>query len=128
GERAGPRVWASITSHGRAPERAQRVGFGDVAAAAGGLVAGDEGGPCFLADAVADPLAGLVTAAAVAEALGAGGHWLLDAALAPMAATVAGPLLDVSRLEAAAPRARPIARPAPAPGADTRAVLAELGS
>ena len=43
-------------------------------------------GPCFLADAVADPLAGLVAAAAVMEALAAGGRWLLDVALAPLAA------------------------------------------
>jgi hypothetical protein len=127
-EPAGPRVWASITSHGRAPGQAQRVGFGDVAAAAGGLMAGDDRGPCFLADAVADPLGGLVTAAAVAEALAAGGHWLLSAALAPMAATAAGPLLDVSGLDVAPPRARPVSRPAPAWGSDTRAVLAELGS
>ena len=74
------------------------MGFGDVAAAAGGLVAGDAQGPCFLADAVADPLTGLVTAAAVLEALGAGGRWLIDAAMAPMAAAVAGPLIDVAGL------------------------------
>ena len=56
------------------------------------------GGPCFLADAVADPLAGLVAAAAVLEALAAGGRWLIDAAMAPMAAAVAGPaLVDVAR-------------------------------
>ena len=81
--RAGSKVWASITSHGRGPGRAERVGFGDVAAVAGGLVAGgpvagdglagDGDAPCFLADAVTDPLAGLVAAAAVLEALAAGG-------------------------------------------------------
>ena len=38
GPRAGSKVWASITSHGRGPGRAERVGFGDVAAVAGGLV------------------------------------------------------------------------------------------
>ncbi len=122
----GPQVWASITSHGLSPGRRQRVGFGDVAAAAGGLVAGDAQGPCFLADAVADPLTGLVTAAAVLEALGAGGRWLIDAAMAPMAAAVAGPLLDVTGLAAALPRAREGGRPAPALGADTAAVLGEL--
>ena len=61
------------------------MGFGDVAAVAGGLVARDDQGPCFLADAVVDPLCGLVAAAAVLEALSAGGRWLLSAAMAPMA-------------------------------------------
>ena len=37
GTRAGSQVWASITSHGRGPGRGERVGFGDVAAVAGGL-------------------------------------------------------------------------------------------
>jgi hypothetical protein len=124
----GPLVWASITSHGRRPGHARRVGFGDVAAAAGGLVVYDERGPCFLADAVADPLAGLVTAAVVVAALAAGGHWLLDAALAPMAASAAGPRLEVDGLLAQPPRARVAVRPAPAWGSDTAAVLAALPS
>jgi hypothetical protein len=122
----GPRVWAAITSHGRDPGRAHRVGFGDVAAVAGGLVAVDAGGPCFLADAVADPLAGLVTAAAVLEAWADGGHWLLDAAMAPLAASVAGPPVDVAGLVPAPPRARPVIRPAGALGADTAAVVGGL--
>ncbi len=104
------------------------MGFGDVAAAAGGLVADDAEGLCFLADAVADPLTGLVTAAAVLEALRVGGRWLIDAAMAPMAAAVAGPLIDVTGLAAAPPRARESGRPAPALGADTAAVLAQLGA
>jgi crotonobetainyl-CoA:carnitine CoA-transferase CaiB-like acyl-CoA transferase len=124
----GPWVWASITSHGRRPAQAQRVGFGDVAAAAGGLVAPDEDGPCFLADAVADPLTGLVAAAAVLEALRVGGRWLIDAAMAPMAASVAGPLIDVGGLRARLPRAREGGRAAPPVGADTEAVLGGLGS
>jgi hypothetical protein len=124
----GPRVWASITSHGRRPGQAHRVGFGDVAAAAGGLLAHDSEGPCFLADAVADPLSGLVTAAAVLEALRVGGHWLIDAAMAPMAASVAGPLIDVAGLRGRPPRAREAMRPAPRAGADTEAVLGGLGS
>ncbi len=121
-----PQVWVSITSHGRGPATGQRVGFGDVAAAAGGLVAADHDGPLFLADAVADPLTGLVAAAAVLKVLEGGGRWLIDAAMAPMAASVAGPLLDVTGLSTQAPRARPVRGPAPALGADTQAVLAEL--
>jgi hypothetical protein len=124
----GPLVWASITSHGRDPGHRQRVGFGDVAAAAGGLVAGDAQGPCFLADAVADPLTGLVAAAAILEALGAGGRWLIDAAMAPMAAAVAGPLIDVAGLAAHPPRAREAVRVAPGLGADTAAVLGALAA
>jgi crotonobetainyl-CoA:carnitine CoA-transferase CaiB-like acyl-CoA transferase len=126
GQPTGPRVWASITSHGRGPGRGQRVAFGDCAAVAGGLVAADDDGPCFLADAVADPLTGLVSAAAVLEALAAGGHWLIDGAMAPMAARVAGPLLHVRRVQAQCPRARDVMRRAPACGSDTTAVLAGL--
>lgn len=123
----GPLVWVSVTSHGRHPEGRGRVGFGDVAAAAGGLVVWDDDGPCFVADAVTDPLTGLVAAAAVAEALAAGGRWMIDAAMAPLAASVAGEPLDVSGLEARAPRARSVARRAPALGADTAGVWAAMG-
>jgi hypothetical protein len=126
GQRPGPRVWASITSHGRGPQDRHRVGFGDVAAVAGGLVGRDGDGPCFLADAVADPLGGLVVAAAVLEALAAGGHWLIDGALAPLAASVAGPAFDVGGVPARPPRARAVARQAQRLGADTAAVLGGL--
>ncbi len=122
----GPRIWASITSHGRGPVTGQRVGFGDVAAAAGGLVASDDDGPCFVADAVADPVTGLVTAAAVLEALEVGGRWLIDAAMAPMAASVTGPLLEVTGLRVELPRARRAHGRAPALGEDTAAVMAGL--
>jgi CoA-transferase family III len=123
---SGPRVWVSITSHGRGEAEAQRVAFGDVAAAAGGLVARDARGPCFLADAVTDPLCGLVAAAAVLESGAAGGRWLLDVAMAPLAASVAGPALPVAGATAAPPRARPVVRPARSLGADTAAVLGGL--
>jgi hypothetical protein len=125
-QEGGPRVWVSITSHGRGTGEAERVGFGDVAAVAGGLVAEDAAGPCFLADAVTDPLSGLVAAAAVLEAFAAGGHWLLSAAMAPLAAAVAGPALGVGGMVADPPRARPIVRPAPPLGADTATVLGGL--
>jgi hypothetical protein len=82
-----PPVWLSITGYGRARDR---VAFGDDAAVAGGLVALDEDGPCFVADAVADPLTGIAAAAAVTSALEAGGRWVLDAAMAGVAAWVAG--------------------------------------
>jgi hypothetical protein len=87
-EKLGPSLWVSITGHGRASDR---VGFGDDAAVAGGLVAWDDDGPCFVADAAADPLAGIAAAGVVRTALQAGGRWLIDVPLARVAAHVAGP-------------------------------------
>ena len=86
-EEVSPRVWLSITGYGR---DSNRVAFGDDAAVAGGLVARDDDGPCFVADAVADPLTGVASAAAVVAALERGGRWLLDASMAGVAAFVAG--------------------------------------
>ncbi|MGD9701411.1 MAG: CoA transferase [Acidimicrobiia bacterium] len=84
------RAWVSITGYGRsAPER-EWVAFGDDAAAAGGLVVWDDDGPCFCADAVADPLTGLLAATAASIILATGGRWLVDVALARSAAAVAG--------------------------------------
>jgi hypothetical protein len=80
-------VWLSITGYGR---DSNRVAFGDDAAVAGGLVALDADGPCFVADAIADPLTGVASAAAVATALERGGRWQLDASMAAVAAFVAG--------------------------------------
>ena len=52
----GPQAWVSITGYGRTGDEANRVAFGDDAAAAGGLVSWTDGEPLFCADAVADPL------------------------------------------------------------------------
>ena len=54
---------------GATGEAANRVAFGDDAAVAGGLVVYDDRGPCFCADAIADPLTGMVAAAACLERL-----------------------------------------------------------
>lgn len=83
-----PRVWVSISAHGRDSDR---VGFGDDTAAAGGLVEWEGGRPHLLGDAVADPASGLVAASAVIEALASGGHWMLDIAMARVAAWLAFP-------------------------------------
>ncbi len=121
----GPQVWVSITGYGRP---VGRVAFGDDAAAAGGLVVWHEGAPMFCADAVADPLTGLAAAGACLEALAGGGRWLLDVSMAGVGAALGGPTVPVpADLAVAPPRARPAARPAPALGADTAEVLAELG-
>jgi hypothetical protein len=127
-------AWVSITGHGRRGPAGARVAFGDDAAVAGGLVARDSAGrPCFCADAVADPLAGLSAAAAALEALQAGGCWLLDVALARVAASASAdpPPPPTAGLAAAAgavapPRARRVTGEAPPLGAHTAAVLAEL--
>jgi hypothetical protein len=123
----GPQVWLSLTAHGRTGPARDRVGFGDDAAVAGGLVVRDDEGPCFCADAVADPASGLVAAAAVAEALAVGGRWTLDVALSAVAASLAGPTQPVPPgLTAATPRARPAEHRAPRLGAHTAAVLSSI--
>lgn len=124
----GPRVWVSITGHGRvAPER-DRVGFGDDAAVAGGLVSWHGTQPCFCADAVADPTTGVVAAAATLDTLVAGGRWLLDVAMAGVARHLAGPSLPAREPvpRVARPRARPPGGRAPRLGEHTGAVLADL--
>ena len=126
----GPRVWLSITGHGRASDR---VAFGDDAAAAGGLVADDGDGLCFVADAVADPLTGVASAAAVVAALDAGGRWMIDASMAGVAAFVTGADAGASwparpDLAATLPSPPRATRTAPALGADNESVAADLRS
>jgi len=87
--RRGPRVWISITGFGRQPGYAMRVAFGDDAAAAGGLLGWIDEWPVFIADAVADPVAGLFAAHAIVEAAASGGRWLIDIALAGVASALA---------------------------------------
>lgn len=60
--------WLSINAYGRCGDAALRVGFGDDTAVAGGLWLGGDP-PNFVADAVADPIAGLAAAALGARLL-----------------------------------------------------------
>ena len=83
----GPQIWVSITGHGRRGHAARRVGFGDDCAAAGGLIGSVDGEPRFIADAVADPLTGLVAASVTLQLLDTGGRWMVDLPLAGVAAT-----------------------------------------
>jgi hypothetical protein len=130
----GPGLWLSITGHGRSGAGAERVAFGDDAAAAGGLVAWTATGPVFAGDAVADPLTGLAAAAAArSPRVGDGRRWLVDLALAGVAAWVAGDDLRLGSPpwtavpDPPAPPPVPSPRsPAPALGADTEAVLSSL--
>jgi crotonobetainyl-CoA:carnitine CoA-transferase CaiB-like acyl-CoA transferase len=130
--RDGPRLWVSITGYGR---ESNRVAFGDDAAAAGGLVAYDERGPVFVADAIADPCTGIAAAAATMACLQDGGRWLLDAAMAGVAAHVAGADRAViwepgDAFGVPAPVAPPPVAPAghaPALGAHDAEIAAEFG-
>lgn len=126
----GPRVWASITGHGRDGPGRDRVAFGDDAAVAGGLVCWVDGEPIFCADAVADPASGLFATAAILEALATDRCWLLDISMASVAAHLAGPTLavpDSLTKGIAPPRARHAAGRGPLLGEHTAEVLAELG-
>jgi crotonobetainyl-CoA:carnitine CoA-transferase CaiB-like acyl-CoA transferase len=119
----GPRVWLSITGHGRAGADAHRIGFGDDTAVSAGLVV-DDAGPWFCADAIADPITGMVAAASVLSALDRGGRWHYDVSMEGLARQVAGPTLDVPPwLVATAPIAPAVPCAAPALGAHTSHVL-----
>jgi hypothetical protein len=122
-------VWLSITAHGRDGASGARVGFGDDAAVAGGLVAWDDDGPCFAGDAIADPATGLLGAAAVLDRLAADGRWLVDLALSRTAAWLVDGPAGRARVDLAVapPRARPVVAPAAGLGAQTSAVLDEFG-
>jgi hypothetical protein len=84
----GPRIWLSITGYGWHGPHTHRIGFGDDAAVAGGLLQWDGDEPRFVGDAIADPLTGLVAAAEILERLASGGRWHVDIALARIAASV----------------------------------------
>ncbi len=135
--------WISLTAAGRA---SGRIGFGDDVAAGAGLVARDaEGDPVFVGDALADPLTGLTAATLAMTAPADGSGVLWDVAMSDV---VAATLTDVApdpspaarrqerrwvldtaagAVPVAEPRPRTVAGSAPAAGADTAAVLAELG-
>jgi CoA-transferase family III len=82
-------IWVAITAHGFFGPAAMRVGFGDDCAAAGGLVAWNNGQPNFLGDALADPLTGLRAAHLVLEHVAVRQSGLIDVALAITAADFA---------------------------------------
>ncbi|MGE0741724.1 MAG: CoA transferase [Hyphomonadaceae bacterium] len=81
-------VWVAISGYGWSGDQADRVAFGDDAAAAAGLLMWEEGAPRFLGDALADPITGLAAAASALRALSQGGGVLVDAALARCAAAL----------------------------------------
>jgi hypothetical protein len=133
-------IWASITAYGREGEDADLIGFGDDVAAAAGLTALAGGVPYPVGDAIADPLAGVSAASAVAVALQNGRGALLDVSMYDVAveaanvrradATVTGDdrhgwyvQTKAGRVPVVAPRARAPAGVAAPLGAHTRVVL-----
>ena len=122
-----PKVWVSITGYGRSGPERNRVGFGDDAAAAGGLLLWDAETPCFCVDAIADPATGMVAALETLRALARGGRHLLDIPLAQVAARLVDdgcPLAGTPVDEHVSPPvARPVTHRAPALGEHTRDVL-----
>jgi crotonobetainyl-CoA:carnitine CoA-transferase CaiB-like acyl-CoA transferase len=122
----GPRVWCRLTGHGG--DAVHRVGFGDDAAVAGGLVAWEDGEPRFVADAAADPATGLTAAVAIVDRLAAGGRWTVDVALSRTAAALAHGPVTAPVGPAAPPRARPVTGGARPLGADTGDVLRRYAS
>src|SRR5690606_10875977 len=84
-------VWVAVTGYGWDGPNANRVAFGDDAAAAGGLVKWTAAGePRFAGDALADPITGLAAAAGALQALKGGGGGLVDAGLGRWAAAAGG--------------------------------------
>ena len=77
-------IWAGITGYGW--EQGHKVAFGDDAAAAGGLVCRAKTLPCFIGDALADPLTGVTAAAAVMEQWLSGTPGFLDISMVGSAA------------------------------------------
>lgn len=139
---AGGTSWLSITAHGRTGDAANRVGFGDDAAVAGGLVVPGEP-PMFVADAVADPMTGLVAAVYGADLLAGLRASVVEVPLARVAAWAAGPpatapvravgdgwAVEVrgETIEVASPRHRPIPTPAAPVGAHDARLRAEFAA
>jgi len=82
-------IWTSITGYGRTGPWANRVGFGDDVAAAGGLVCPDGDQLLVCGDALADPLAGVHAAAATMAALLSEQAHLIDLSMRDIAAWTA---------------------------------------
>ena len=122
-------TWLAITGYGRTGDDANRVGFGDDAAAAAGLVVGDP--PNFVADAVADPITALYAAAAGLAALVGRRGQVIDVSLRQCAAYVRGDGDHDAFAWAGtvgAPHARLVSGPAAAHGEHTTRVRAEFGA
>lgn len=85
-------TWVAISGYGWFGEGADRVAFGDDAAAAGDLVTWTPQGPRFMGDALGDPLTGMAAALGALQGLAQGGGVMVDAAMARTAAGAAAEL------------------------------------
>jgi hypothetical protein len=100
-------VWIGITAHGREGSSGERVGFGDDVGVAAGIVAGTPDEPCFCADAIADPIAGLHAAVIALAVMRRGGGCLVDVSMSGVARAARGErLLDERPVAVAPPRTR----------------------
>ena len=112
-------VWVSITGYGRTGPRSGGVAFGDDAAVSGGLFLTKPLG--FVADAVADPAAGLFAATMALAGIASGKGLLIDISLAGVSSWMSGDGIipqksDLLTLSVEPPRAR-----------DVDEIAAELG-
>ena len=108
------KVWISITGYGRTGPRSKGVAFGDDAAVSGGLFLKDP--LSFIADAVADPSAGLLAAVIALSALESEIGWLIEVPLSAVANWICGTgevPKESERDVVAEPRARKIKTNAP---------------
>jgi crotonobetainyl-CoA:carnitine CoA-transferase CaiB-like acyl-CoA transferase len=136
--------WISLTAHGREGADAEAIGYGDDASVAAGLSAvmtAVGGEPCFVGDALADPLTGLHATLAAWASWQQGGSRLLSLSLVDVlrhavtrtASVEAAELRERARswqaeiatlgLSIAPPAVPPPTPPAGDLGADTAAVL-----
>jgi hypothetical protein len=100
-------VWISITAYGREGSSGARAGFGDDVGVAAGIVAGSRDEPCFCADAIADPIAGLHAAVAALAVMRRGRGCLVDVSMAGVARAARGDrILDERPVQVAPPRTR----------------------
>jgi hypothetical protein len=137
-------TWVSLTAYGRRGGWPNRAGFGDDVAVAAGLVAGPNRSPLLCGDAAADPIAGLHAAVAAAGSLLSGRSHFIDVSMRDaVASTLDGGreeellasdaghewLLSIGgrSVPVAVPRSRGTNEAARPFGADTEAVVAELG-
>jgi len=133
--------WLSITAHGRTGPDANRIGFGDDAAVSGGLVV-PGAPPMFVADAVADPLTGVVAAVLGAGLLASERAAVMEAPLARASAWAARKPnqavahdragewsvdIEGDTVPVAPPRHRPVPKAAPPAGAHSASIRAEFG-
>ena len=115
------KVWVSITGYGRTGPRSKGVAFGDDAAVSGGLFLKEP--LSFIADAVADPSAGLLAAVIALSALESEKGWLIDVPLSAVANWICGigeVPKESERDVVAEPRARKIKTKAPEIGQHNR--------